>query len=111
MALRVSGIAVKDNIAVDLAEGGVGRCKGRQHRTVNSRGAVGPGQGLGEVPQNPACILPCGGYAVAEDLITAVLDGRPRHIDEDGGAQGSNDVNAVELSQRKAAAVEIAAVQ
>ena len=111
MAFRISRITVKNNVTVNLAEGGVGCGKGSQHRTVNGSGTVGPGQSLGEVPQNPPGIFPGSGHAVAENLIAAILDRRPGHIDQDGGTQRRDDVDAVELGQRQAAAIEVAAVQ
>ena len=111
MAFGVACKAVKDNIAVDLAERGVGRGKRSQHRAVNGGGAVGPGQCLGEVPQNPPGIFSGGRRPVAEDLVAAVLNGGAIHVDEDGGVQGGNDIDTIELRQRNPGTIEIAAVQ
>ena len=111
MALGVAGVAVKDDVAVDLAEGGCRCGKGGQDGAVDGGGAVGPGQGLREVPQDLPGVLPGGGDAVAEDLVAAVQDVGAGHIDEDGGIDGGDDVDAVELGQRQAGAVQVGAVQ
>ena len=44
-------------------------------------------------------------------MVAAVLDGGAIHVDKNGGAQGSYDVNAVQLSQGDPGTIEIAAVQ
>ena len=111
MAFGVAGIAVKDNVAVDLTVRGVGSGEGGQHRAVNGGGAVGPGQRLGEVPQDAPGVFSGGRRTVAENLIAAELNGGATDIDEDGGAQRRDDVDAVELGQRDAGTIEIAAVQ
>lgn len=43
MTLGIARKAVEDDIAIDLAIGGIGRCKGSQHRSVDGRCAVCPG--------------------------------------------------------------------
>ena len=58
VAFRIARVGIKDDIAVDLAVGGVGGGEGSQHRTIDSSGAVGPGQGIGKVPQNVEGIAP-----------------------------------------------------
>ena len=111
MAFRISDKGGKDDIAVDLAEGGAGVGKGSQHRAVDGGGAVGPGEGVREVPEDSPGVCAGGGDSVAENLIAAELDGRAGDVDEDGGAQGSYDVDAVELIQGLACAVDIGAVK
>ena len=111
MAFGVAGVGIKDDIAVDLAESGVGRSKGGQHRAIDGGGAVAPGEGLGEIPQDLPCIFPGGCTAIAENLITSILDGGAFHIDEHRGADGSDDIDAVELPQGQATAIQVLAVQ
>ena len=101
MAFRIARVGIEDDITVDLAVGGVGSGEGSQHRTIDGSGAVGPGQGVGEVPQDAVGIVPGGGEAIAEDLIAAELNGRPGDVDENGGRGRGNDIDAVELGQRK----------
>ena len=111
MAFGIARITVKDDIAVDLAECGVGRSKGSQHGTVNGGGAVGPGQSPGKIPQDPTRIFPGGSRAIAEDLVAAVLNNGTIHVDEDGGVQRGDNVDPVKLSPREAASKEVAAIQ
>ena len=60
MAFRIARVGIEDDITVDLAVGGIGSGKGSQHRTIDGSGAVGPGQGIGKVPQNVEGIAPGG---------------------------------------------------
>lgn len=52
-----------------------------------------------------------GGNAIAEDLVAAVLDGGTVHCNQDGGACGCNDVDAIKLVQSRAGTVDISAVK
>lgn len=111
MALCISSECVKYDVTVDLTEGGVSGGIRRKHRTVNGGGAVGPVQCSRIVPQNFSCVFSGCRRAVTENLIAAILNTGSRHIDQDSGINGGDDIDSVQLIEGQSGAVDIGAVE